>query len=479
MAVKREPKLIQLLRPLSPVQIERLLAFVRSPYYNTSEPLVQLLEVLAPYHPFPQIPSDEEIWGSLHPNEPFRYATLRNRYSDLVALAMRFLAVDQFQAKPDLMLEYQVAALRHLLLFSQVEKTVDDAFDDIERRIVRDDATLDLHWRMLEERSLYQTFNRPGTGRDILQDELNVLVELSIARMLRQITLMIHEQYQHGVDFDLHFSADIMEFLHRNPAFRKNACIDVYAAVVELSATPSPDAFVSLRTLIRQRIHELPFVDGYMAFTHLADHCMYQINVVGDDRYYKQALLNIQAQIELKYLGKPNLLYPDYIFLVRMAVGAGELNYAREFMAEFADALMPNVREDVQILCEAVIAQYEGRADDAVALLQKVTLSQPLFKLMVRIYTIENLMVLGRWDDVRTAVDALRHLGFPEGAISVRHYAVVDDVVKIVPRIATIIESEPGPRRATRVSAVNEAINGMTTNIFGVRNWLRAFITSA
>ncbi len=437
------------------------------------------MDVLAPYHPFSEVPTDEVIWGSLYPDQPFRYATLRNWFSDLNALVMSFLAVEQFRSKSDLITEYQVSALRNMRLFPQFEKMVEAGLEKVSGRVKRDDATMEFHWRMLEERSLYQTFVRPGTGRGILQEELDVVVELSIARMLRQITLMIHEQYQHGVHFDLHFTADIMDFLLRNPRFRENACIDVGAAVVDLSARPSPEAFVSLRTLVQQRIHELPFVDGYMAFTHLADHCMYQINVVGDDAYYKEALHGIRTQIDLKFLGKENLLYPDFIFLVRMAVNAGELEYARSFMEEYADALQPNVLDDVLALCEAVIAQHELRPDDALTSLQQVTLSQPLFKLMVRLYTIENLMTLGRWDDVRSAVDALRHLGFPEGAISIRHFALVDDVVKIVPRISTIFNSPPGKRRDDRITAVLEAINGMTTNIFGVRNWLRAFITSA
>lgn len=478
MPAQREPKVIQLCRPLSPTQIERLVAFVKSPYHNTSEVLARLIDVLAPYHPFTEVPTDEVIWGSLCPDQPFRYATLRNWYSDLVSLVMSFLAVDQFRSKTDLITEYQVAALRNMRLFPQFEKLVEATFENISGRVKRDDATMELHWKMLEERSLYQTFVRPGTGRDILQDELDVVVELSIARLLRQITLMIHEQYQHGVNFDLHFATDIMDFLHRNPRFRDNACIDVHAAVVDLSATPSPEAFVSLRTLVQRRIHELPFVDGYMAFTHLADHCMYQINVVGNDAYYKEAFNGIRSQIELKFLGKANLLYPDYIFLVRMAVNAGEVEYARSFMEEYADALQPNVLSDVVALCEAVIAQHELRPEDALAFLQQVTLSQPLFKLMVRLYTIENLMTLGRWDDVRSAVDALRHLGFPKGAISVRHYALVDDVVKIVPRISTIFNSPPGKRRDDRITAALEAINGMGTNIFGVRNWLRAFLMS-
>lgn len=478
MAAQREPKVIQLLRPLSAAQIERLGAFVRSPYFNTSENLTRLLDVLAPYHPFVDVPSDDVIWGSLNPDLPFRYATLRNWYSDLVAQVMLFLAVDHFRTKQDLITEYQISALRNMRVFSQFEKMVEQALENVWGRVTRDDATMELHWKMLEERSLYETFVRPGTGRDILQDELNVVVELSITRLLRQITLMIHEQYQHGVDFDLHFSSDIMVFLERNPQFRNNACIDVHAAVVELSASPSPETFLRLRTLVRRRIHELPFVDGYMAFTHLADHCMYQINVIGNDAYYKEALLGIQSQIELKFLGKANLLYPDFIFLVRMAVNAGELSYAKAFMSEYADALQPNIREDVLALCNAVIAQHEQRPEEALANFQRVRLSQPLFKLMVRLYTIENLMTLGRWDDVRSAVDALRRLGFPEGAISVRHYALVDDVVKIVPRIATIVESEPGQRRDLRHAAALEAINVMSTNIFGVRNWLRSYLLS-
>ncbi|MCX6141295.1 MAG: hypothetical protein NTX15_10800 [Candidatus Kapabacteria bacterium] len=478
MATQREPKLIQLLKPLSQVQMEAFVSFARSPYFNTSEILSRLVETLALLHPFDMIPSDEDIWQSIQPGATYRYATLRNWYSDVVALAMSFLAIERIRSQTDLLTTYQVSALRNMRVFPQFEKLLKSSLEDIRGRAVRDDATLELEWSMLEEKSLFETYVTPGTERSILQDELNVLVEMSIARLLRQLTLMVHEQYQHGVDFSLHLSMEIVEFLQRNPHFRKNACIDVNAAVLELSAAPSPNALATLRTLVKQRIHELPFVDGYMAFTHLADHCMHQINMEGDDRYYSEALVGIQTQIELKFLGKPNLLYPDYIFLVRMAVNAGEVRYARAFMADYAEALMPSVREHVMELCEAVIAQYEGRPLDALGSLQRVSINQPLFKLMVRVYTIENLIQLGRWDDVRTAVDALRHLGFKPGAISVRHAAMMEELVRIAPRIATVAETDNDARRADRVRQALEAINAMPNNVFGVRNWLRSYVES-
>jgi len=48
------------------------------------------------------------------------------------------------------------------------------------------------------------------------------------------------------MDLNLHLATEIIEFLPKNPHYRNNASIDVHAAVLELSTTPSAQTFATL-----------------------------------------------------------------------------------------------------------------------------------------------------------------------------------------------------------------------------------------
>ncbi len=444
-----------------------------SPYFNTSHRLQQLTEVLADSYPDTATLTDEQVWQKLGMKGAPKYATLRNWYSDLLASLIHFLGVESVLSQEHQQELAAVGALRYRKQPEHAIKLLNKVQAMLSATTVRQDEFLRDSFAALHERSLLDTLYNPGVDRQILQQQLDVMVERVLAQLLRQYTLMLHEQYQHSELYTFHLRAEVQRFIADNPVFRKNAAIDILTTVLTLAENPTEATYLQLTGLIDQRLSELSFIDGYMAFTHASDHCMHQINVVGNRAYFRHAFEGFRAKIDAGLIGIPNILYPDFVYYVRMAAHCGDFAAARNFMAEFAVGIPDDVRTDVLQFCNGVLAQHEGNSAIALQHFSRVNLSQPTLKILVRVYTIENLLTLGHWDEALRATDALRHMRIDLTTVSRAHRNTIEHFVRLVPRVVRCsMNGVPAERR----KVVLEAIRAMPSNHFDVRNWLADFI---
>src|SRR5690606_14680451 len=92
-------KLFQLLQTLNVYELNRFGKFLRSPYFNEDELLIQLYELLSPH--FKQQTHDllkqKNIWKALHGRQKFHSVKFARHFSDLLKKLEEFVVTDKLK----------------------------------------------------------------------------------------------------------------------------------------------------------------------------------------------------------------------------------------------------------------------------------------------------------------------------------------------------------------------------------------------
>ncbi|MBN9400629.1 MAG: hypothetical protein J0I17_10675 ['Candidatus Kapabacteria' thiocyanatum] len=473
----RDPKLIQLLRTFTTKEMGRFVDYVASPFYNKNQALTDLCRVLGDFHPFDGGPGDEEIHTKAFPGEAYDYHAFRHRLSDLHALAMNYIALlhtdDEVAMQMRMVMTWSKASiLRSRRLHAQFKAFVAKTRKEIGARPVLDDFSYELLWRLAEEESIYETLVRPTTNRIILQDQLDAVLQIMSIRLLRLYTLMQHERHSNDAPFRLHMAPDIVRFLRDNDGLASAPVVQVLLAVYELEEHRSHEAFQKLVSLFQEHRERLDYMDAYMTHLHLTGYCSAQINLEGDERYFREAWLLMQENIALGYMQEGNLLFPDFIYVVRLAGMSGEDAWARDYMRRFAPALQDDVRSDVVAFGEGFLAMCAGHDDEALRWFAQSSIASPICNVQVRAYTISCLYRAGMYEQALAACDTFRHYLQKEKTLTPYYMDALKDFIKLVPRLITIRTKPFNKQMATRRKELLADIGAMPTNVFNLRNWL-------
>lgn len=473
----RDPKLIQLLKTLTAKEMGRFVDYVASPFYNKNAALVALCEGLRKIHPFDGQTDDAELHKMAFPDEAYDYHAFKHRLSDLYALAMGYLAHvhvdDEVAANTRIVTTWaQASALRSRRLHGQFEKFLAKARKGLDAEKTVDDFSYELRWRLAEEDSLIETLLRPTSNRLILQEQLEALLSSMSIRLLRLYTIMQHEMLANDVAFKPFLASDIVRLLRTEEHLASAPVIQVYLAVYELEELRNDAAFQKLAELFHRFRERLDYMDAYMAHLHLTGYCTAQINLEGDERYFREAWMLMRENIALGYMTEGNLLFPDFIYVIRLAGMCGEHEWAREYMMRFTPALQDDVRDDVVAFADGFLAMCDNRLNDALRHFAQCSIQSPICNVQVRAYTISCLYTTGMYEQALAACDTFRHYMQKDKTLTSYYTDALKEFIKLVPRLITIKTKPFDKQTAARHKELANDVAAMPTNVFNLRNWL-------
>lgn len=468
----RVSKLFQVVQTLSPAEASRFVEYMQSAYFNKNATLSAITVSLVKLHPYEVAPDPQTVYEGTGITEPYSYATFYNWLSDIYVHLLNFFSVEGLHNVPAVQKHFQAAQLRLHRAHHPFELFIARALKEVDDNPRKSDELYDLKWKLLQEQSLFLTLTKPNTNREILQQELDALLSSALIRLLRFYTLMLHEGTTHAPALVPHLAPQVMDFLNSNNIFSSIPTVAVYMAVYNLETSASHSDFNALKTTLQQYKSNLQFIDVYMAMLHLGNYCANQINVVGNEEYFKEALALIKIRVEEGNLNLDNLLYPDFVYCVRMAVAAGDIPYAITFINLFRSSLPLDVADDVLNFSNAVICMAQNKWDAALRLLATVNLSNYVFNVQVRSYTIQCLVEQQLWDQALAACDTFRHYLAKEKEMTDYYRLALKDFVRIIPKMVRGF-ADPAKFTSAKKEKLIVEISTMSSNAFNLRNWLR------
>jgi len=471
----KDPKIIQLLQGFSEVQIKRFVDAAASPFFTTNKALEPLAAVIAAAYPFTNADAinDEVLHAKAFPNEEFKYFTFKNRISDLYAIATQVLQIERLEKNPSMGTLLKAQGFRMVKAHGLFERYIEQTAKELDAIPVRDEEYWLTRSRLLEEEALYLTLVRPRTGRHILQEELDTFLRYAVIRLLRQYTTMAHEKPMNDVGFVLHGEHLIRALIADIPFLQHEPTIAMYTSVLDMMRTQTEDSYRALKTIYDAHVHELSYIDGYMANLFLSSFCTDMANVHEKIEYWHEIFDLLVRKIELGHLGAHNLLYPDFIFVVRVAGYTNNEPWVREFMSQTQSALPLSVKEDVLLFCDAILDLQAHRYESALRSFSQVGLNDDIWKAQVRTYSIMCHIALGQYEQARFACDAFRHFIAKASTLSSYYLPTLKEAIRLFPKVVVYLES-PEKRTPSKREKLMAEIEAMSSNVFMIKHWMRS-----
>ena len=209
----RDGKLMNLLQSFSPKELKSFHKYVRSPFFNEDERLVQLFEMVDPSLNGKQIPSKQQVWQHIQPDRPYKDAEMRRISSGVVKLAENFLA---YQTRSRYPIHQQNSLLRGMNqreLESYFEQSLKSALKAQEIHPFRDSTFYYNQYLTESEYNKFLERTLKVSNENNLEKEANNLDLFYLSSKLKLCCLFLNLQNVLSVDYKLLLMDEILNHL--------------------------------------------------------------------------------------------------------------------------------------------------------------------------------------------------------------------------------------------------------------------------
>jgi len=468
----QETRLIQFLRSLDRSEVRDFRDFLNSPTFNKNKTVIKLFEILVKHYPeF----SDSEVspefqYSEVYGKEKFDYHKLKNLSSDLLALGKEFLAFESYRTDNDAQELYMLKETRKRNLNLVFENIIRNAEKRIERQVIRDEKYMFHKMNLVDEHINFNAPGNPSINLDLMQYKLDHFISYSVIMLLKFYNVMLHDQIQFNHKYDLKMFDCVLEYVKKNND-ETNPIMQIYYHIILLGMDKTDENFFRLKELRGKYKNKLNSVDNYMAFLYLDSYCANAFNnECRIDLAYEQFLLTKECDMNLfPELGK--ILYPDFIYSIKIALRVKEIDYAVHYINEFKTNLTEE-KDSTLNYCYALIEHSKGETNKALELLAKTHFQSFIMKIQVKLFQLQLSYEMNFFDQTLSMIDSFRHY------IS-RETLLLDNLKSVLLKFLSITgnliryRSETAIDKKGNLLKIKYDIENLISNHFGIKLWLQ------
>ena len=389
----RQSKLLDVLRRLSGVQLNRFKAFLASPYFNKNTDNSLFFQYLLPHAPAFESPQldRERVLKKLKLSKTLNEKTLAYQMSELLRLLELFLQIDQFLAHPVQPALALVEVYGNLDLSKHYSASLRKTRKAISGEPYRDiDHLRHLHQlARLEDRHAQQ---HRRTYRPELQAAADALDRTYITEKLRYCLEMTNSAQVLDIHYDLHLGEAMIRWA-RERNFDDTPIIQLYLQALMMMQSPEElDHFENFKTTLAAQEALLPPAELKNLYTYLLNYCTRRINYQGDKSFYYQLLDINRSLLEKGLLLENGELAPwRYSNIATSGLRTGQLDWTLQFLKDNKHLLPEAFRENIYHYNLGNYLYHKKDYDQAQRTLQQVELKDLLLaigtkNLLVKIY---------------------------------------------------------------------------------------------
>lgn len=391
-------KLLNLFGSFTVKEMKRFGDFLRSPYHNRQNYVTKLYEIILPYHPeFRSEDLDKEIvYTKLYPGKKYSDTRIRNLTSDLLALAEKFIAVEQ--------LERDRVSGQVYLLETLPGRELDDMFEMRYRRYTADaqknPAKNEIDYldrlRLLEARSVYvnrRKTNDPKANFECYQGIVNETIKFFLASLFKNYSIILNKEITFfKYDFDTRFIDTIIWYMEGVIAeYEDDTCIMLYYYFCVFYRNYDETSFRALESFTFNNFDKIDKRDLLNAITNMVNYCRRKA-LAGNAAYEARALNLFKLALKENLWNDQNKIRPN-IFrgIVSTAGNAGELEWCENFIQTYSVLQPPEHITSNTLLAKGRLCFDKKDYASAIEYLSKVKPLDATYKyetdtLMIRIF---------------------------------------------------------------------------------------------
>lgn len=466
-------KLFEVLRALDKKEFRKYGEMVKSPFFNKNKNVIKLFGAIEPHYPAFDNKKflPETVYAKAFPGEKYNAATFKNLISDLYALTEEFLSITGLNKKQ---FEKELAMLsefRHRELYGIYENKYGKMKYALESRGVKDeDYYLDMH-SLVSDYMWYAPVMKPNTNLENHQAYLDNIVYHTLIKLVKSYTLMLHEQNQTNIHYELTMIDEALEFIGRNEK-NLNPTLLIFYKVTLLLKTKDLKVYLELKELKEKHFDEINISSRRRLFIHLYDFCAYMVNFKGDDSYNKDMFEIYKEVLARKFMTADNLLFSDFMNIVKIACRVKEFEFAESFIRDYQSSIPQDEKQNVLDFCMGVIEYSKGDYNRALSSFSRVNFQNFLYKVQVKIFLLQVYYKLEMYEEVLGMTDTFRHYIAKEENILKEHRESYGRFIKLVNRLVMALSSGDKKEKEFALHRLKTEASDIPANPFRIRTWL-------
>ena len=412
-----QSKLIQLLSLLTPEEIKRFDRFMASPYFNTSDKLLQFYRNVAKHYPGFKSPKleKEKMYRQLHgKGSKYNDQTMRELISDTIQLVKTFTAHEQLQKD-----ELEFVNHRYLWLTDRNADKLREAENQLAVKLLEKRGVHDSYYYRHQWIYDYHNFEMLTTRLD--GAEYKLLKDTGFSQHVHSLNryylmnffevniylMALAKIYNQPVNEAL---VEHIDMLAKKYAGRGDASIDVFYNCFQLLRTDDEKYYTELKKMFFANNPAVSLTAQREAGVTLENYCIKRIRE-GEDRFGDEVIDIYRFEVEHDlYLENGKLSYTLYQNIAGLGAEGNRLDWVEEFVEKYRSYLPAEYGEEVYCYARAHILFARKRYREA---LRQALASHTMYffwhKILVKNLVARAQYELGMFDQLQVELESYKH----------------------------------------------------------------------
>lgn len=446
----QKTKLINLFRYLNSREQSRFVDYVYSPFFNKHAEVRKLCTYIVKYidNPKQQHKLDKErIHKHLYPKQAYDGNGLHGVSSKLLSLLHDFLVVTAHEDKRNIHLIKVLEVLRqrkqskdYNAVLRKIDRSKQQPYLDVE----------DWHWeKFLYHTELDTNFILQG-GRsydDNLQHRNDYLDLFFITKKLKIACDMVSRNRVIGSDYQYRLVDELFVYLDQpSSPYAQEPTIQIYASTLKmlLYGENSEQDYFRVKALLATYQTLFAKLELKLLYDYLENYCIrrYKENTTSDQ--FLREILDISkflVQHEINFVDG-FLSDVDYKNIGTAAINLGDYDWAKEFIEEYKDAVIPSLRESVYSYLLAFLLYSTKDYKGALQALYNVVFTSWIYHANTKIIQLRIYYELDEGEALYSLTDAFRNYLKRNKQLTDRHRMPFYNFISLIKRAYKIKENK-------------------------------------
>jgi hypothetical protein len=357
-------KLYTVLTYFDKIEQNRLRKYIRSPYFNVNETLMDYFDMIIEYinksekmekngkndqrHKKNEL-TKEVVWKNLFKNEPLNDMRFRKLNSELLKLVEGYLGQEIYEQKPLQQINY---------LFEAVgEKKIERLYSSTERNARLISAQQQLkpadfyYYQYLIEKNYYESL-----GVDMQRDEksnvdkiINHLDEFYLAEKIKWYVSLLSRKNLVTHEYHLLFIDEIIEYLKRNSEKHGPIVLVNFQILLTLIDNGNENHYYKLIELLKKHGSLFPIAEQYDFYSGALNYCIHRVNI-GKSEFLAEFLnlykFMLASKITINNTNSSKLSPWKFNNAVLIALRLGEYEWTEDFIKSYQEQLPEEFRDN-------------------------------------------------------------------------------------------------------------------------------------
>jgi hypothetical protein len=366
-------KLYLTMQFLDPAAFVRLSRFMRSPYFNQSKILVALCDIMLNHiEQKKEGFGRQKVWKKLFPNEPYDDVYFRKACSDLLELIQRFMSQESFEQNR----HRQQASLVDYITSRKVSTLYNSVVNNLREKVLQKPycTVEDYYQAYILERRYYQIVDY-DTKLNIRANLENISRNLDVCYLtekLRMECAALTQRKVSGQRYDLAFTPQLVAELSNFPVNQYPELATYYYSYLTLLEEDNVEHYHNLRRMLEQYGANMPHKEAVELYDAAMNYCVGKTNKGNRDFLKEYFELSKEATEKLIFIENNQIAPLRFINIVIIAVRAGQMQWAEQFIHDMKGYLPPESRENITAFNLARVYLYQKQFGRSIELLRDV-----------------------------------------------------------------------------------------------------------